>query len=147
MASKEPADFYQYLRSRIKEWAASVTGKNSKWVDYILFAPDLFHLLWKLSTDPRIAAPEKIKLLAAIAYFISPLDLMPEILFGPFGFIDDIAVAAFVLNGIINKTPKEIIDSYWAGDQDVLQVIQKILQAADDMIGAGLWQKIKRNFS
>ena len=109
-----------------------------------MFAPDLFYLMWKLSLDERIPVAEKAKLLAAIAYFISPVDFVPEALLGPAGFVDDIAVAAYVLNAFINKTDPDIVRSYWMGDTDVLLVIQKILGAADKMIGQGLWRKIKR---
>jgi uncharacterized membrane protein YkvA (DUF1232 family) len=44
-------------------------------------------------------------------YFISPVDLVPEALTGPFGYVDNIAVAAYVLNGTINNTDKTIVQS------------------------------------
>ena len=37
-------DFYQNLRKRIREWLEG-KGKGAKYADYLLFAPDLFHLL------------------------------------------------------------------------------------------------------
>lgn len=39
--------------------------------------------------------------LSAVVYFFSPIDALPEALFGPFGFIDDLAVAFLVGNQII----------------------------------------------
>ncbi|MCI0512944.1 DUF1232 domain-containing protein [candidate division KSB1 bacterium] len=139
-------DFYQHLRQRIRDWAQTKAGQQSKWVEYLLFAPDMFHLLCKLSLDAQVPVQEKTKLVAVIAYFISPLDLLPEALVGPFGFLDDLALSAYVLNSLINQTSVELIRKHWAGDADVLEVIQKILQAADQMIGSGLWNKIKKRF-
>lgn len=136
-------DFYRQLRARIRKWARSEDSKANKWSEYLLFAPDLFHLLCKLALDKDVPAKEKAKLASAIAYFISPVDLMPEALLGPAGYLDDIALAAFVLNGIINNTSKELVQKHWAGEGDVLSVIQHILGVADEMLGSGLWNKIR----
>lgn len=139
-------DFYQSLRGKMKDWLASEEGKDYKWAEYVMFAPDLFHLLVKLSLDKDVPTPEKVKLGGAIAYFVSPVDFIPEALLGPIGYADDIAVAAWVLNSIVNDTDPEIINRHWAGDGEVLDLIQKILKAADSMIGSGLWAKIKGKF-
>jgi len=48
-----------------------------------------------------------------------------------------------VLNGIINNNSPEVVQKHWAGDGDVLQKIRNVLAKADDMIGSGLWAKIK----
>ncbi len=142
MAGKED-DFYRKLRKKIKNWVASDESKNTRWTEYLLAAPDLFYLLWKLSLDENVPSDEKLKLVAAIAYFISPLDLMPEMFLGPVGYLDDIAVAAYVLDGLINRTNPEIVEKYWAGEADLLQLLKRIIQSADKMVGSGLWKKLK----
>jgi len=129
---------------KIRNWLESDAGRHNKWAEYLMFAPDLFHLLCKLSLDPEVSTREKAKLAAAIAYFVSPIDLIPEALTGPIGYVDDIALAAYVLNSIVNNTNKDIVIKHWAGDGDVLNVIQQILKVADEMVGSGLWRKIKR---
>lgn len=139
-------DFYQKLRVKIKEWLQSDDGQNNKWAEYLMFAPDLFHLLCKLVMDEEVLVADKAKLAGAIIYFISPLDIIPEGLIGPLGYTDDIAVAAYVLNAIINHTDPEVINRHWAGEGEVLEVIQRILASADEMIGGGLWNKLKQKF-
>ncbi len=124
-------------------WLATSEGARHKWADYLMLAPDFFHLLCKLSIEKEVPPKEKAKLAAVIAYFILPIDLMPEALTGPIGYLDDVALAAYVLNSIINKTDPEIVTRHWAGEADVLNVIQEILRVADDMVGGGLWKKIK----
>lgn len=135
-------DFYQKLRSRVKEWALK-EGKDSKALKYILMAPDFFHLLCKLMFDSRVPNIEKAKLGGAIAYFVSPIDLVPEGLVGPIGYVDDVALAAYVLNSVLNSVGPEVLEEHWAGDGDILKNIQEILKVADDLIGSGLWKKVK----
>lgn len=140
-------DFYKNLRKRIRGYCQSKMGRQNKWIEFLLFAPDLFHVLVRLTVDSRVPAAEKAKLVAAIAYFVSPLDLMPEGLLGPAGYADDVVIAALVLNGIINRTSPEVVRQNWAGDDDVLVVIQNILKVADNMIGSGLWRRVKGMFT
>ncbi|MCB2208433.1 MAG: DUF1232 domain-containing protein [Bacteroidetes bacterium] len=141
---KKELDFYEKLRTRIVNWLETETGKKNKWAEYLLLAPDFFYLLIKLATDKEVPSHEKAKLILAIAYFISPLDILPEAFLGPLGYLDDLALSAFVLNGIINQVSPEIVQKYWAGDGDVLLQIKGVLAKADEMIGSGLWKKIKK---
>jgi uncharacterized membrane protein YkvA (DUF1232 family) len=137
-------DFYEKLRTRIVNWLNTETGKKSKWADYILMVPDFFYLLIKLATDEEVPKDEKAKLILVIAYFISPIDLLPEAILGPLGFLDDLALSAYVLNGLLNKIDQEIVNKYWKGDEELLLLIKGILAKADEMIGSGLWEKIKK---
>ena len=93
---------------------------------------------------PAVPTAERAKILGAIAYFISPIDLIPEGFLGPFGFADDIVLAAIVLNGLVNKTDPEIVKKYWLGEEEVLVVIQNILNVADKMVGQKIWRKLKQ---
>lgn len=145
--NQEQEDFYQKFRKRIQWWAKGESGKTNKYVEILLFGPDLFHLLCKLMVDPNVSVGDKAKLGAAVAYFITPLDFLPEVIIGPAGFVDDIALAAFVLNGIVNNTDPEVVRKHWAGEEDVLAVIKKIIGMADQMVGAGLVKKIRGKFN
>ena len=141
--NKEQQGFYIKLRKKI---TAFLEKKNSPYADLLLLAPDLFHLLVKLSLDERVPSKEKAKFVGVIAYFISPIDLLPEFLLGPIGYLDDIALAAYVLNNYINKTDAQIVRELWAGDQDILSSIKNVLAVADKAIGSGLWKKIQSKF-
>ena len=136
-------DFYQKLRHRVKEWAAR-EGKDSKALKYVLMAPDFFHLLCKLMFDPRVPSTEKAKIGSAIAYFISPIDVVPEGLVGPVGYVDDVALTAYVLNSVLTSVGPEILKEHWAGDGDVLENIQEILRVADELVGSGMWKRIRK---
>ena len=141
--NKEQSDFYLNLRKKITVF---LEKKNTPYADMLLLAPDLFHLLVKLTMDERVPSKEKAKFIGVIAYFISPIDLLPEFLLGPIGYLDDIALTAYVLNNYINKTDAQIVRELWAGDQDILSSIKNVMAVADKAIGSGLWKKIRSKF-
>lgn len=140
-------DFYQKLRVQIKNWAQDKAGRNERWSDYVMLAPDLFHLLCRLAIDPEVPLSSKLKVGAAIAYFISPLDFIPELFFGPVGYLDDIAVSAFVLDQLVNNVSPQLLTKHWAGDKDILMIVRSILFNANQIIGSGLWRKIRKKFA
>ncbi len=137
-------DFYQKMRSDIRNWVQSKTGKESQWSEYLLLAPDLFHLLAKLALDKEVPNVEKAKIAGALAYFISPIDLLPEALLGPIGYLDDVALAAYVINSVMHNCDPAIVTRHWAGEQNILQLVQQIVDVASDMLGNKIWDKLKR---
>lgn len=139
-------DYYQRLRLKIRQWAEKADSKNQKWLNYILVTPDLFHLLCKLAVDSDVPIKKRIKLGGAIAYFMSPIDFLPEEIIGPAGYLDDVSVAAYILNDIINEVDPQIIRRHWAGDEDILLLVKNIVANANEMLGKGLWKKIKEKF-
>lgn len=136
-------DFYRRLRARVKDWASRKDLGDGKWMEYVLAAPDLFYLLVRLSLDGRVPFQQKVQLGLVVAYFISPIDLIPD--FVPVaGMLDDIALAAYVLNGMLTDVDPAVVREHWAGEGDILQLIQRILSTADEMLGSGLWKRLKR---
>jgi len=137
-------DFYQKMRLDIREWVKSKTGQESQWSEYLLLAPDLFHLLAKLALDKDIPNVEKAKIAGALAYFISPIDLLPEALLGPIGYLDDVALAAYVINSVMKNSDPGVVTKHWAGEQNILDLVQQIVDVASDMLGTKIWDKLKR---
>jgi uncharacterized membrane protein YkvA (DUF1232 family) len=135
-------DFYQDLRRRVREWLDG-KGRGYKYADLLLVGPDLFHLLCRLVVDRRVPVAHKVKLAAAIAYFVSPLDLVPEGIVGPIGYVDDITLAAYVLNGLLNSSHAHVAREHWAGEGDVLGAVQRVLLLADSALGSGIWSHLK----
>lgn len=136
--------FYRRLRRRLVAWSRSKTGRENRWVEYLLAGPDLFHLLCALTMDRAVPAKLKTRLVLVIGYFISPLDFLPEAILGPVGYVDDLALAAYVLNQLVNKGHAAVVQRNWAGDGDVLALIQKIAGSADEMVGSGLWTRMQK---
>lgn len=51
-------------------------------------------LLYRYLSDPNISGWMKVLFLLPVIYFISPIDLFPDIIF-PFGYIEDIGFLIF----------------------------------------------------
>ncbi len=138
--------YYLKLRKNISNWLEEKANINHRFKKYIMLVPDMFYLLVKLVQDPEVPQSKKVKLISAIAYFISPIDFLPEAFLGPIGYMDDLAIAAYVLNDMLNAIDPQIIRKHWAGDTDILITIKNILINADNLIGKGIWNKIRRKF-
>lgn len=128
-------DFYEKLREKMTTFLESKSGSVSKFSPYLLFAPDLFHLLTKTLLDNRIDGKSKAIIGSGLLYFIAPIDVMPEGLIGPGGFMDDIIVATFIINMLLNKFSPEVLEEHWAGDHKLLDALKKISETSDSLLG------------
>lgn len=137
-------DFYLRLRSKLARWADTPGGRRHRLVDTVLLAPDFFHLLCKLSVDAGVPLAHKAKIGAALAYFVSPLDLMPEALVGPAGYADDVALAAWCINLLVNKVDPAIIHRHWAGDGNLLDKARHVIDSTDRKLGGGVAARAAR---
>ena len=141
----EEKRFYRQLRDRVKRWADR-RNIPQKRLEYLLAAPDLFVLLSRLALDDRVPLGAKAKVAAGIAYFISPIDMIPDFL-GPPGFLDDVIVAAWILQSIvaeINRLDPAILEEHWEGQTDVLERVTSIIDRAEDVLGRGMRFVIRR---
>lgn len=127
-------DFYAKLRNKITSYLNTRAGSASKFAPYLLFAPDLFHLLTKTLLDNRIDGKSKVLIGSCILYFIAPFDFISEGLIGPGGFIDDIIVTTFIVNMLLNTYSATILEEHWVGDQKLLDVLRKISKISDKIL-------------
>jgi len=99
-------------------------------------------LLVRLSQDGRVSKANKAKLAGAVLYFINPLDFIPELILGPAGLVDDVALAAFVLHDVLETTDPALIREHWEGSPDILDLVRRILAVADTMVGGPIWRRL-----
>jgi len=128
-------DFYRSLREK-------VAGYTGAYADSVLLLPDLFLLVTRLMLDSRVEARHKIYMGAAIAYVVSPIDLISGRRFGALGYLDDLVVLVAALNMFVNDVDPAIVAAHWSGKADLLASMQKVLTQADDLVGAGRLEKI-----
>ena len=106
---------------------------QTKLKEYALLVPNLGKLIWRLSRDPRVPARSKASLVLLGGYLVSPVELIPDFIPGV-GQLDDIVVAAFVLDQMLNRVPAEIVREHWDGDRDVLELVQEVLDIATGFV-------------
>lgn len=63
---------------------------------------------WSSGEYKRVPAKAMIALLAAILYFLNPMDVIPDFIVG-LGFVDDLSVLGFVLN-LFKKDISDFLD-------------------------------------
>lgn len=134
------ARLYDRMRARVVE---PRPGEASGVGDLLLLLPDLTVLLLRLLRDDRVGLGAKGLALLGVGYILSPVDLLPEILLGPIGLVDDLLVVAATLSKLVNHVHPDVVRSHWSGQGDVLDAIQRVLGWAEAQM-AGLWQRIWR---
>ncbi len=113
---------YDRLRDRV---VAPRVSQRSGARDVILLLPDLAVLLVRLLRDERVPAGSKAIALLGLAYLVSPLDLLSEVLLGPIGLLDDVLIVSAALSRLLNHVHPDVVRSHWSGQGDALEAIQR----------------------
>jgi len=135
---------YDRIRATIQRYVDGKGKVLGRTAEFLLLVPDVFILLWRLTTDARVNGKDKILLGSAVAYYVMPFDLIPEALVGPAGYLDDLVFGVYVLNKILGSVDASIVREHWSGNEDVLETIQRVLGAAESLVGKDLLGKIKK---
>ena len=143
--TRERADrFYDRMRSAIRGYLEKKGTLAGNTGEYLLLAPDVFVLLWRLVTDNRVNAKNKVMLGSGLAYYFFPLDIMPEAFLGPIGYLDDLVFGVYLLNKLLADTDVAILREHWSGRDDILDTIRNVLNAADNLVGSDILAKFKK---
>ncbi|HOU70951.1 MAG TPA: DUF1232 domain-containing protein [Methanothrix sp.] len=113
-----------------------ISGYSGKFSQLIAQAPALYRLMTRLLDDRDLPKQMSPLVIAAIAYFILPEDIIPEERYGPAGYVDDIYLCAFVANEIMKQSGSvDILQRNWDGDVPADQIIKEILARERELIG------------
>lgn len=131
------ADFYRRFRE-------TVSGYSGPYAEYVLLVPDMVALVTRLMLDSRVDKKHKLYLGAALAYVVSPIDILPERALGPVGYLDDLAVLVAVLNILLSEVDERVLLEHWSGDADLFSTVRTFLAQADQAIGKGRLDEVLR---
>ena len=82
---------------------------------YMRQLPQYLRLLGGLLTDRRVSMVDKLLVVGAIAYIVTPIDLIPD--FIPFfGEIDDIYLLVLALQRLIANSGRLVLLDHWTGN-------------------------------
>ena len=87
--------------------------------------PELGWLFMRLARDRRVPLVRRLQLVVLGAYLVSPIDLVPD--FSPVvGQLDDAAIAAVVLRGVVRAAGPEVVAEHWPGSTRTLNVVLRL---------------------
>ncbi len=127
---------YDRLRTRVAK--IPEPGQASGVGDILLLLPDFTVLLARLLRDPRVPRRSKLYALFGIGYVLSPIDLMPAILLGPLGLLDDLVVVTAALSRLLNHVHPDVVRAAWSGQGDALDAIQRAALWSERFLGRKL---------
>lgn len=121
-------DFYDVLRENLD----SYRGDYERFVDY---GPDLYKLLADILNEKSLPSSLRIKVCAVLGYFVVPFDIIPEQIYGPHGYIDDIFLCSYVLKEVEEKMGYEFLNSEWEGDEVLKDVLEVCYEESNGILG------------
>jgi uncharacterized membrane protein YkvA (DUF1232 family) len=123
----------KYAKIR-KTIISKVPSKYQKFFQYALMIPDIIALLWRLLKDERVSAKAKMMVTGMLLYVANPIDLLPDFI-PVIGKMDDVAIAFYGLNSIINEVPEEIVLENWQGEDNIILVVKDAVSYITNTVG------------
>lgn len=136
--------FYDRLREQVRPPAP---GTRSDLRDLLFLLPDLTVLMLRLLRDERVALGDKVIALLGVGYVLSPVDLLPEVLFGPVGLVDDLLVVSATLSRLVNHVHPDVVRGHWPGQGDALQAVHRLTTWSERQVGGRLRRVLRRVLS
>jgi len=122
-------DFYEVLTENLE----SYQGEYASFIDH---GPLLFKLLTEVLNEKSITRDLRLDISAAIAYYVVPMDIIPEQIYGPYGYIDDIYVTVYVIKKVADVIGYELLSNLWEGKGELQSVVDechdKALEVLED---------------
>jgi len=135
--------YYDRLRRRIL-LALGRGGRPARWAEPLLLAPDVFMLLVWIFFDREVPRQSRQLVGGALAYFLLPADLLPEMFLGAGGFLDDVLVAAAVLSHVFSADLGVHADRHWSGSADLRGSLEDAVAATRSLLGHDLYGRVRR---
>ena len=123
---KDYKGYYDFLKEEIKRF-------KGDFEEFILYIPEFFKLLCGLLNED-IDKEGRRKINAALAYFVVPDDIIPEEIYGPMGYVDDIYLCTLVLKEIQKKYGIELLKNLWECDEDFEEVLDVSYQKSLEIL-------------
>ncbi len=141
--------FYDRLREKIVHVVEKRReGRGGKLTEgavrALLLVPDVFILLARLALDKNVPASTRALIGGALAYFVLPVDLLPEAILGGAGFMEDLVLATAVLSQAFGGDLEPYARKHWSGSEDLRVVIRDISETAQSLLGQNLYDRLRK---
>lgn len=86
-------------------------------VELARFLADAGRLLWRVARDPRVPWPAKLVAGGAMAYVVSPLDVIPDVI-PVLGQMDDLFLLVRAMRYLAGEAGYDVLHEHWSGSED-----------------------------
>lgn len=121
-------DFIEVLKEQVERYGGTLR-------DVVLLAPVYATLMMRLLKDPRLARDQRLLVDAALAYLVSPNDVIPEDQVGAYGYLDDIFCCAYVTTRLAEELGWDVLEEGWTGDGSAHDVSTRLLGREQELLG------------
>lgn len=90
-------------------------------------------LLYRLARDDRVPRSTRMLAMAALAYAVLPIDLIPDSI-PILGKVDDFGLVAVAMVRLVNDAGPDLIREHWDGDADTLEAFLSAVSLLDSLI-------------
>jgi uncharacterized membrane protein YkvA (DUF1232 family) len=140
---RELGSFTAMLENRVERWLASEEAQRVQCAFLYRHLPRLFLLLAEVSLDPAVEARERTAVRTALKYIVAPFDLIPEGVVGTSGYRDDLVLAAYIVEQMVPVVGPASLCERWHGDGDPVAIARMILDAASDLVGGEICDRLR----
>lgn len=109
MGAQEWAVYRRSLEAEIVSWGRGWVREDDPWSVAIGRIPRYFDGLVALAGFPKLDDRQRRVVHRVIKYLVSPLDLMPEFIYGPAGFREDITLVALAAAEMERALGREVV--------------------------------------
>jgi len=120
--------YLQILKDQVSRYAGTLR-------DVVLLAPAYALLMFHLLNDPRLTRQHRLLVDAALAYLVSPNDVIPEEKVGAYGYLDDIFCCAYVAHRIAEELGWDVVEEGWTGEDSVAEISERVLAREQELLG------------
>lgn len=95
------------------------TGAKRTVLGTIRQLPSYLRLLGGLMLDGRVSLIDRLMVVGAFAYIVSPLDFIPDVI--PFlGQVDDVFLLVAAVQRLVKRAGRSVVLRHWRGDPTAL---------------------------
>jgi uncharacterized membrane protein YkvA (DUF1232 family) len=87
--------------------------------------PDLVRMVRRLAADRTVPRGVRVRLWLLLAYLLSPVDLVPDVV-PVLGYADDVIIAAIAIRSVVRHAGLDDVARHWPGSPEGLTVLTRL---------------------
>ncbi len=93
--------------------------------DALRLLPDVVRLVSRLARAPEIPRRVRVALFVLLAYLVSPIDIVPDII-PVLGYADDAVIVALTLRWVARHAGADALERHWPGTPEGLDAVRRL---------------------